>query len=102
MPIHDKKKTMDNFGYLLGICTGVFGMSDFGLNRFIPKHREHFAEAISELKAGQKIGCWSWYLLPTPFRENASEENKRFALKSDDEARAYLTFSERGVDLGQS
>ena len=77
-------------------------MSDFGLDRFIPKHREHFAEAISELKAGQKIGCWSWYLLPTPFRENASEENKRFALKSDDEARAYLKFSERGVDLGQS
>ena len=65
------------------------------LRRFVSKAREYHAQALGELRAGHKASCWSWYVLPTPpfiknGREVGSGINRTYAIRSDDEAQAYL------------
>lgn len=45
-----------------------------------------------------------WFIIPTPPHfmngvERGSSNNRRYALRSDEEARAYLVFKDRGVEL---
>jgi uncharacterized protein (DUF1810 family) len=65
------------------------------LRRFVSKAHEYHQQALSELQAGHKRSCWSWYVLPTPpfiknGREVGSGTNRHFAIRSDAEAQAYL------------
>ena len=65
------------------------------LRRFVSKAHEYHQQALSELQAGHKASCWSWYVLPTPpfikhGREVGSGTNRHFAIRSDAEAQAYL------------
>tara|TARA_B110001452_G_scaffold181594_1_gene152500 strand:- start:1601 stop:2275 length:675 start_codon:yes stop_codon:yes gene_type:complete len=74
------------------------------LSRFVTQHQSYYSGALKELRAGRKSSCWSWYLLPTPpFIRNGVEVgsgiNRMYALRTDDEARAYLTFRHPDVDL---
>ena len=74
------------------------------LSRFVTQHQSYYNCALKELMAGHKSSCWSWYLLPTPpFIRNGVEAgsgtNRMYALRTDDEARAYLTFRHPDVDL---
>merc|ERR1719284_1114419 len=71
----------------------------YDLRRFTEKHRRHFEEALAEINRGHKTSCWSWYVLPTPpfvvdGRELGSATNRLYALKTDEEARAFLRFEE--------
>merc|ERR1712118_318249 len=50
------------------------------------------------------MGHWSWFMLPTPpFIVDGVEmgfaANRRFAIRSDEEACAFLHFRDNGVDL---
>jgi len=45
-----------------------------------------------------------WYVIPTPPHivknvERGSADNRKYALRSDDEVRAYLEFAADGIDL---
>jgi uncharacterized protein (DUF1810 family) len=65
------------------------------LRRFVSKAHEYHNQALSELRSGHKASCWSWYVLPTPpfikhGREVGSGTNRHFAIRSDEEAQAYL------------
>lgn len=56
-------------------------------DRFIPKHKGLFEQALKEINAGKKRGHWSWYFFPTaPYinergEEKGSAENKKYALR---------------------
>jgi uncharacterized protein (DUF1810 family) len=81
--------------------------------RFVRTHRQDFARGLSEIRAGAKCSCWSWFLLPVaPWMRNGIEggswTNRQYALRDAppnshlgfDAARAYLRFPERdGVNL---
>ena len=67
------------------------------LNRFVSKQQADHARALKELRAGQKAGCWSWWIFPTPpFVRNGvrvgSGTNRVYELEDDREGFAYLAF----------
>ena len=69
------------------------------LNRFIIAQDPVFDDAISELKAGQKRSHWMWFIFPQIHGLGHSETAKRYAIKSTDEARAYLNHPILGTRL---
>lgn len=77
----------------------------FNLDRFAEAQRcLPFQKALSEIQAGRKSSCWMWYIIPSPpymknNREFGSCLNRKYAIRSDDEAKAYLCHQPRGVDL---
>lgn len=77
----------------------------FNLSRFTEAQKDlPFAKALSEIQAGRKSSCWMWYVIPSPphmknNREHGSCLNRKYAIRSDDEAKAYLSHESHGVDL---
>lgn len=76
----------------------------FRLRRFTDQQRTAQPRAIGEIRKGQRESCWMWYVLPTPPHlvngvEQGSANNAKYALRSDEEVRAYLDFRADGVDL---
>lgn len=74
------------------------------VSRFIWTHQQHFDEALEELKRGHKCSCWMWYIFPTPpwivnGEERGSYQNARYSLRTDEQAKAYLSFIHAGVNL---
>ena len=75
------------------------------LRRFTSQQTHCFARALTEIEAGRKASCWWWYVFPTaPWivdgTERGSGTNRRYALRGDDAALAYMHFTDGGVDLG--
>jgi uncharacterized protein (DUF1810 family) len=76
--------------------------------RFLEPHKAHFGKAMKELKKGKKESHWMRFLLPTASFMDAkgvevgSDIQKFFALRSESEVRAFLAFSEDGVNLRQN
>ncbi len=60
------------------------------LDRFLQAQASDFDRALSELKRGQKRSHWMWYIFPQIDGLGFSSTSKRYAIKSADEARAYL------------
>jgi len=77
----------------------------FNLSRFAEAQKElPFQKALGEIQAGRKSSCWMWYVIPSPphmknNREHGSSLNRKYAIRSKDEARAYLCHESCGVDL---
>jgi uncharacterized protein (DUF1810 family) len=76
--------------------------------RFLQPHKAHFENAMEELKKGKKESHWMRFLLPAASFMDAkgievgSDINKFFALRSEPEVRAFLAFSQDGVNLRQN
>ncbi len=60
------------------------------LERFIEAQRGDYAKALDELRNGEKESHWIWYVLPQGLFPNPSYMSKKFAIKDDEEAIAYL------------
>jgi uncharacterized protein (DUF1810 family) len=60
------------------------------LNRFILAQSRDYATAMAELRAGAKRSHWMWYVFPQFDGLGYSSTAKQYAVKSVDEARAYL------------
>ena len=74
----------------------------FQLRRFTVEqsHRTHGqAQALKELRRGKKRSCWIWWIVPVPAKKKMSARSRKFSLRSDAEAVAYLAFSHGGVSL---
>ena len=61
--------------------------------------------ALKELRAGQKRSHWSWYIFPTPPNiicgvEMGSEKCKQYALRTREQAEAYLSLPPQDVVVG--
>jgi uncharacterized protein (DUF1810 family) len=71
----------------------------FELSRFLAAQEDSYAQAISELRAGRKRSHWSWFIFPQVLGLGSSPMSVRFAIRSLDEAKAYLAHPVLGVRL---
>ena len=69
------------------------------LNRFVLAQQGDYERALSELERGRKRSHWMWYIFPQLDGLAFSSTSKRYAIKSIEEARAYLDHSILGPRL---
>ena len=62
----------------------------YDLNRFADAQQGVYEHAIAELRAGRKQSHWMWFIFPQFTGLGLSPTSQRYAIKSLDEARAYL------------
>lgn len=62
----------------------------FDLNRFVQAQEEVYPRALAELKLGRKRSHWMWFIFPQIDGLGYSSTAKFYAIKSKDEATAYL------------
>lgn len=64
----------------------------YDLERFVEAQDEHgtYERAIAELRAGQKMSHWMWFVFPQFAGLGQSPTSRRFAISSLEEAAAYL------------
>jgi uncharacterized protein (DUF1810 family) len=62
----------------------------FDLSRFLAAQSSTLEEALAELRAGRKTSHWMWFIFPQISGLGASPMAERYAIRSLDEARAYL------------
>ncbi len=66
------------------------GAGPFDLQRFVDAQAGVFEQALSELEAGAKRSHWMWFVFPQIEGLGQSATSRRYAIRSLDEARAYL------------
>ncbi len=62
----------------------------YNLSRFLEAQEDDFEQALSEIKAGRKRTHWMWYIFPQFEGLAFSSTSQHYAIKSVEEARAYL------------
>lgn len=72
-----------------GFVTSVDHTS-YDLGRFLEAQKECYEEALQELLIGRKRSHWMWFVFPQMEGLGRSLTARHFALKSLEEARAYL------------
>lgn len=76
------------------------GHSDlFNLNRFTAAQQSRFADVQAELAAGHKQSHWMWFIFPQIDGLGRSPTAEFYAIKSLEEARAYLAHPVLGPRL---
>lgn len=66
-------------------------MSDpFDLERFVAAQASSYDTALAEIRAGDKRSHWMWYIFPQIAGLGRSPMAQRYAIRSLDEASAYL------------
>lgn len=69
------------------------------LQRFLSAQEDIYANAVSELKAGQKRTHWMWFIFPQVDGLGMSETTRYYAIKSLAEAKAFLKHPVLGTRL---
>ncbi len=69
------------------------------LQRFVDAQRDVYATALAELRAGHKRTHWMWFVFPQVAGLGRSEMARRYAIRSADEAAAYLAHPVLGPRL---
>jgi uncharacterized protein (DUF1810 family) len=73
----------------------------YDLSRFVHAQAGAYERALAELQSGQKRTHWMWYIFPQLDGLGFSATAKRYAIKSVDEAQAYLAHPILGPRLQQ-
>ena len=60
------------------------------LNRFVLAQAGDYERALAEIRSGRKRSHWMWYIFPQVEGLGFSPMSRRYAVRSLDEARAYL------------
>ena len=71
----------------------------YDLNRFVEVQRDEYDEALSEIASGRKQTHWMWYIFPQLDGLASTATSRHFAIKSLEEARAYLDHPVLGARL---
>jgi uncharacterized protein (DUF1810 family) len=71
----------------------------FGLSRFISAQDSIYDRVVEELKSGRKKSHWMWYIFPQIDGLGYSATSKHYAIKSMEEAQAYLNHPVLGSRL---
>ncbi|MBS1894013.1 MAG: DUF1810 domain-containing protein [Actinobacteria bacterium] len=76
----------------------------FHLQRFVDAQEDAaiYARALSELRAGRKRGHWIWFVFPQIAGLGRSPLSQAYAIRSLEEARAYLEHPLLGPRLRES
>ncbi len=69
------------------------------LARFVDAQAGDYDQALAEIKAGRKRSHWIWYVFPQIDGLGFSSMSRRYAIKSVDEAKAYLAHPVLGKRL---
>ena len=76
------------------------GMKDpFHLQRFVDAQSGVIDRVYAELRAGQKGSHWMWFIFPQIAGLGQSPTSRHFAIRSIDEAQAYLAHPVLGMRL---
>jgi uncharacterized protein (DUF1810 family) len=62
----------------------------YDLGRFLQAQEDDYEQALAEIASGRKRTHWMWYIFPQIDGLAFSSTSRRYAIKSLDEARAYL------------
>ena len=62
----------------------------YDLSRFVRAQQDDFEQALAEIIRGKKRTHWMWYIFPQIDGLAVSSTAKHYAIKSIDEAKAYL------------
>lgn len=62
----------------------------FDLSRFVQAQQSDYEQALQEITDGRKCSHWMWYMFPQIDGLAFSPMSRHYAIKSADEARAYL------------
>jgi uncharacterized protein (DUF1810 family) len=62
----------------------------YDLDRFVQAQATIYPQALAELRAGEKRSHWMWFVFPQIEGLGHSAMSRRYSIKSDSEARAYL------------
>lgn len=73
--------------------------TDFNLQRFVDAQQGVYEQALAELRAGRKRSHWMWFIFPQIEGLGSSETARRYAIRSSDEAAAYLAHPVLGPRL---
>jgi uncharacterized protein (DUF1810 family) len=71
----------------------------YQLNRFVDAQQDDFQRALSEIRSGRKRSHWMWYIFPQIDGLASSSTSKYYAIKSIEEAKAYLAHPVLGPRL---
>lgn len=71
----------------------------YNLRRFLQAHEKSYSYALAEIKNGQKRTHWMWYIFPQVDGLAFSATAQHYAIKSLEEARAYLAHPILGARL---
>jgi uncharacterized protein (DUF1810 family) len=75
-------------------------MSDpYDLDRFVAAQAGSYQTVLGEIRRGAKRNHWMWYIFPQVAGLGRSDMAQRFAIRSIDEARAYLAHPVLGARL---
>jgi uncharacterized protein (DUF1810 family) len=69
------------------------------LNRFVVAQRDTYAVALNEIRGGRKQSHWMWFIFPQIDGLGSSPTARHYAIKSRDEAEAYLRHPVLGARL---
>ena len=71
----------------------------YDLSRFVRAQEVDYAHALAEITSGSKRTHWMWYIFPQFHGLAFSSTSTRYAIKSTEEARAYLNHPVLGPRL---
>ena len=71
----------------------------YNLERFVQAQAHDYERALAEIRNGHKRSHWMWYIFPQIDGLGSSSMAQRYAIKSADEARAYLAHPVLGPRL---
>ena len=71
----------------------------YNLSRFLQAQEDDYKEALSEIRNGRKRSHWMWYIFPQIDGLAFSSTSKHYAIKSIEEAKAYLAHPVLGPRL---
>ncbi|MEP6764383.1 MAG: DUF1810 domain-containing protein [Gemmatimonadaceae bacterium] len=74
----------------------------YDLARFVTAQAMSYAQALSELRSGQKKSHWIWFIFPQCASLGSSPRSVRFAIRSRSEAVAYLEHPVLGTRLRET
>ena len=72
---------------------------DYDLDRFLDAQADIYPQALEELRAGAKRSHWMWFVFPQLDGLGTSATSRRYAIRSLEEAGAYLRHPVLGARL---
>ncbi|MCC2955717.1 DUF1810 domain-containing protein [Massilia sp. IC2-477] len=72
---------------------------EFDLQRFVDAQDPVYDTVVAELRTGRKRSHWMWFIFPQLAGLGRSEMAQRYAIRSADEAAAYLAHPVLGARL---
>ncbi len=73
----------------------------FDLRRFVEAQAHSYDQALSEIRAGDKVSHWMWFVFPQLDGLGSSPVARRYAIRSLAEAEAYVNHPVLGPRLAE-